>query len=332
MRSSTRLLTLAGIVAAALVGALVAAVVLWRMDDAAVEPFPEAVAEIEAETRVVPRTALFGDSVRAQVDVVLDETRVDPASVQVAADFDPFAVVGSPRTERRDAGDSVHLRTTYVLRCVSGACVPSAQSEEFEFPPVRVTYATPSEQDVSESSTSAGWQSVLLYSRFASEGVGADDVAQPWQADLVSLPAVSYRRPPELLVAALLTAAALLVLAGAGLAYLAWPRREPAPAPEPEPEPEPVALLSPLEQALVLLEQSIRVDGAAGQRRALELVAEELELAEWGDRELARTARTLAWSEEPPPIEQTTSLAARVRTSLPAPEEPSLNGDGGAAA
>jgi hypothetical protein len=91
-----------------------------------------------------------------------------------------------------------------------------------------------------------------------------------------------------------------------------------------------VRVLSPLEQALELLEDSIRVNGAAEQRRALEQVAEQLELSEWGDSKLAREARVLAWSEDVPPVEQTTSLAARVRDVLPEVEEPSENGDGSA--
>ena len=102
-----------------------------------------------------------------------------------------------------------------------------------------------------------------------------------------------------------------------------WPGPRACAEPEPELEPElpPAPPLSPLEQALILLEQSIRVDGAADQRRALELVAEELELADWGDRDLARTARALAWSEGVPPANETTQLAARVRTALPLEEE-----------
>ena len=87
-------------------------------------------------------------------------------------------------------------------------------------------------------------------------------------------------------------------------------------------------VLSPLEQALVLLEQSIRTNGAAAQRRALEQVAEQLELSDWGDAQLAREARVLAWSEDVPPVEETTSLAARVRSVLPEVEEPEENGDG----
>jgi hypothetical protein len=39
----------------------------------------------------------------------------------------------------------------------------------------------------------------------------------------------------------------------------------------------------------------------------------------------------LAWSEDVPPVELTTRLAARVRSALPVVEEPSENGDGNGA-
>jgi hypothetical protein len=326
-----RMLLVAGLAVAALAGALVAAFVLWQGNEVPAEALPEQAAEIEAETSFSARTAFFGDTVLAHVDVVLDTTQVDPESIRVAADFAPFELIGRLARRRRDAGDTAHVRTTFVLRCLSGACVPAADAERLEFAPGRIQFAAPSEQGVNESSLPVQWPSVIVYPRF-DEGLtgGADAISQPWRADLLSLPPVSYRRAPGLVAALLLSAAALLVVGGIGLAYLAWPRRTPAPPPEPEPEPEPVETLSPLELALVLLEQSIRTDGAADQRRALELVAEELELADWGDRDLARTARALAWSEEVPPIDETTRLAARVRTALPARDEPSENGAGGA--
>jgi hypothetical protein len=328
--SRERLLTVAGVVAAALVGGLVAAFVLLRGEDQPGGPIPEATAEIEAEAILQARSAFFGDTVLAHVDVLLDKTRVDPESVRVAADFSPFERIGQPESRRRASGDSAYVRTTFVLRCLSGACVPAADSERFQFPPARVAFAAPSDQgEVNESSLRVQWPSVIVYPRFDEELTGGGDaVSPPWRADLLTLPDVSYRRAPGLVVASFLSAAALLVLVGIGLAYLAWPRREPAPPPEPEPEPLPVQTLSPLEVALALLEQSIRTDGAADQRRALELVAEELELADWGDRDLARTARALAWSEEVPPTEETSRLAARVRTALPVRDEPSQNGDG----
>jgi hypothetical protein len=65
---------------------------------------------------------------------------------------------------------------------------------------------------------------------------------------------------------------------------------------------------------LLLLELSERVDGAGDQRRALERVAEEL--ARRGETELARAARTLAWSEAPPGTEQTIEFAASARSKV----------------
>jgi hypothetical protein len=327
-----RILMVAGVAAAALVGGLVAAFVLLGGDEQTAGPIPEAVAEIEAEAVLPARAAFFGDTMLAHVDVLLDKTRVDPESVRVAADFSPFERIGRPERTRRDSGESSYVRATFVLRCLSGACVPAADQERFQFPPARIAFAAPSDEGaVNESSLRVQWPSVIVYPRFDEELTGeADANSQPWRADLLSLPSVSYRRAPALVAAVFLSAAALLLFGGIGLAYLAWPRREPAPPPEPEPEPVPLQILSPLEVALALLEQSIRTDGAEDQRRALELVAEELELADWGDRDLARTARALAWSEEVPPTEETTQLAARVRTALPALEEPSENGDGSA--
>jgi hypothetical protein len=111
-----------------------------------------------------------------------------------------------------------------------------------------------------------------------------------------------------------LVLAVLLAAGGAALAYVALPRRAP-PEPEPEPEPEPVIVLTPLEQALELLEDASRADGVEDRRRALELVAEVLDL---DHPELARSARTLAWSEDDPEVEQTSGLATRVRGTIDA--------------
>ena len=326
-----RRLALVALVAAGVALGLVALSVVRSEDES---PQPDAAAELadlEAQVTLEPAVALFGDTVLAHVDVVLDEARVEPESVRVAAAFAPFVVVGPPRRLRRDAGDTVYLRRTFALRCLSATCVPSGESARYEFPPARVRFT---ETGVDAADGSVGvvttpLPSVRVYSRFTALGAGTDRGSTPWEVDLLSLPAASYRMAPSLLVALLLSGAALAGIVGVFLGYLAWPPRVPQAEPEPEPELPPPPPLSPLEQALILLEQSIRVDGAADQRRALELVAEELELADWGDRDLARTARALAWSEGVPPAKETTRLAARVRTALPREEEHAeLNGNG----
>ena len=324
-----RLLSVAGLAAAVAV-LLVALFVIRSGDDQRPEAGAAAeIADIEAEATLSPAVALFGDTVLAHVDVLLDRTRVDPESVRVGAEFAPFEIIGPARRLRRDAGDSTYLRRTFVLRCLSGTCVPSGESARYEFPHARIRFTETNVDDADASAITIPIPSVRVYSRFTALGAGTDTGPTPWVVDLLSLPAASYRIAPGLLMALLLSIAALATIAGVFLGYRAWPQRVLEPEPEPEPELPPAPPLSPLEQALILLEQSIRVDGAADQRRALELVAEELELADWGDRDLARTARALAWSQGVPPANETTRLAARVRTALPREEERAdLNGNG----
>ena len=306
----------AAVAVAAVVGALAVALVASNRDEAAFpQPQFEDGSGIEARAAFSPRIVLFGDTVRAHVDVMVDTTRVDPDSVRIASDFSPWRIVGNPERARRAAGETAHVRSTFVLRCLTSNCVLSGQSARLEFPPARITFTGAGDEPADRSSIDASWPVLLVYSRFATANLAADDEPSAWQADLVSLPAASYRLSPGTLMTVLISGAVLAFFAAAGLAYVAWPRRAP-PAPEPEPEPEPEPVLSPLEQALLLLEESVRVNGAADQRRALELVAEELELAEWGDPTLARAARALAWSEDIPPVHETTGLAARVRAAL----------------
>lgn len=309
------------------VGAVVATFVLWQRADVQGAADEEPLVAIEADATIAPRVVLFGDTVFANVDVVLDPERVDPGSVRVAVDFAPFEVVGRPERRRLSSRSGVALRTTYALRCLTGACVPSQRSATYELEPVRISFAGRGAETVDDVPLAAPLPAVHVYSRFAAISSRSEGDSTPWRADLLSLPAASYRLAPRSLVALLLAAAALLAAGSVTVAAVAWPRRRPLPPP-PEPEPEPVHVPSPLEQALAFLERSLREDGGGDQRRALELVAEELELAEWGDRELARAARALAWSEDVPPVGETTRLAARVRDALPREQGSPENGNG----
>ena len=234
--------------------------------------------------------------------------------------FAPFAIVGPPRRLRRDAGDTVYLRRTFALRCLSATCVPSGESARYEFPPARIRFT---EAGVEAAETSADVVTtpmpfVRVYSRFTAIGrrnrprICALGGRPPLPAGSVvpDRPGAPRRLAPRRR-SARRAGRCLPRISGLASARAAGRSRSPSPSSRPPPP------LSPLEQALILLEQSIRVDGAADQRRALELVAEELELADWGDRDLARTARALAWSEGVPPANETTRLAARVRTALP---------------
>lgn len=311
--SRSRILMVLALAAAAAAIALVVVLVAWQRQDAAPPP-SERLPAITARAAITPRIVLFGDTVRARVDVVLDRARVDPDSVRVAAAFSPWEIVGDLERARRDAGSMTYLRTTYVLRCLTSPCLPAGETMQLEFDPARVTFAPAGEKGrEARDSMRLDWPVLAVYSRFASASFeGRAALATPWRAELVTFPAASHRAPPGLVLALLLGGGALFAVAGATLVYLAWPRRAPvAPA---EPEAPPLPRLTPLQQALALLEDAARTDGAEDRRRSLELVAEALN--EWGDDELARSARVLAWSEDEPAVEDTTGLAARVRATL----------------
>ena len=336
-----QLLPVAGLVAIALaVAVAVVGVASLRGADepSAVAPLPDDVVPtdglpgsglpeegIVAHGVLEPRIILFGDTIRARVDVLLDRTKVDPASVRVSTEFLPWEIVGQQIRVRRDSPSSTYLRTTFTLRCTGSPCLPSNESSALEFNPARVSYAAagaPQPAGARESLPVA-FPVLLVYSRFAAANLDGPAASSsiPWRADLDSFPAATYRFSPGLLLAVLLGLAAVLVVAGVALAYIAIPRRTHVPEPEPEPEPEPVVVLTPLEQALELLEDASRADGAEDRRRALELVAEVLDL---DHPDIARAARTLAWSEDDPLVEQTSGLATRVRTTI----DTTTNGNG----
>ena len=98
---------------------------------------------IEAMGTLTPRITLFGDTILAQVDVVLDRRRVDPESVRVGTAFLPWEVIGQPVRVRRDAGANTHLRTSFLLRCTGSPCAPANDSSALDFGATRVSYAAP---------------------------------------------------------------------------------------------------------------------------------------------------------------------------------------------
>ena len=262
---------------------------------------------VSARTSVSDRIVAFGDTITARVDVALDLRQIDPDAVKVRSTFGAWRRIGIARLTREDAGSSSHLRVTYVLRCAKQACVPERDTLPFDFPPARVEFVN---RAGGRGALRADWPLVTLHTR-----LGTSDLANasPWRVDVSSPPEPSYRLSPGLLVALLLGAAVALLAGGGALAYAGWPRR--VEEPEPEPEPEPEVRLTPLEQALELLEDAARANGAGAERRSLELVAEVL--GERGEEDgLAASARALAWSPTPPLPDDTRRLATRVRAAL----------------
>ena len=304
----SRRLAVSGVTALAAAMVVTTAFLLFRGESRRDDPIPR---RLQAEGTLAPRIVLFGDTVRAHVDVTLDRRRVDPNSVKVRASFKEWRRVGPARVDRSDAGSTTYLRVEYVLRCLQQNCPPARDVRPFEFDPATVSYVDRDTEEPEPEALEVFWPRLIVNTR-----IGPGDLAvagRPWRADVATVPEPSYRASPRLLVSALAAAALVLALAGIVLTWLGWPRRQPAPLPAPPPEPE--FLLTPLEQALELLEDAARADGAADQRRSLELVAEVL--AQRGDEDgLAPAARELAWSPVPPPPEASRDLAIRVRAKL----------------
>ena len=307
--TARRLWLSAGLLAVAVVAA--GAVLLAARDSGDAGSSP--VRALRAQGTITPRIAVFGDTIRAQVDVTLDRRRVDPDSVRVRAAFKEWRRVGTDRLVRSDAGSTTHLRALYVLRCLKLPCTPGRDTIVFDFDPAEVEFEDRVGGTSKRASLAVSWPRVVIHTRITPGDLTAQ--ASPYRADLATVPTPSYRMSPGWLLALVIAAAVLLALAGIALAYFGWPRRVAEPEPEPEPEPARDPELSPLEQALELLENAASANGAADQRRSLELVAEVL--SERGEDDgLVRTARELAWSPTPPPVEATKGLATRVRAAL----------------
>ena len=287
-------------------GALAAAGLAFLLlrDDPAAE---SGLRPLRARATLSDRIVVFGDTLRARVDLAVDLRHVDPSSVKVRTGFDPWRRVGPIETTRTDAGSSSHVRVTYVLRCLKQPCVPERDTLPFEFEPARIEFHN---RAGGRGALRAPFPRLVVHTRIQPGDLAT---AAPWRLDVTSVPEPSYRAAPALLIA-LLAAGGLVLLAGGGaLAYAGWPRRHVEPEPEPEPEPE--LLPTPLEQALALLEDAARANGAGAERRSLELVAEVL--AERGEEDgLAEAARALAWSPTAPGPDKTKRLAARVREAL----------------
>jgi hypothetical protein len=298
------------VVVAAVVGGALTAALVSGGGGGGTSPTPK---PIEGRATLSPSIAFFGDTVAARVDVTLDRSRVHPGSVRVQADFTPWKPVTAPRRVRRDESATTYIGTTFLLRCLEITCTSPGDTSVQDFGRASVSYVAKDTAGGKPHVLHVPWPQLVVDSRYAQNTVkAAGGRAAAWEADLRSLPAVSYAISPGLLFALLLAGSLVLVLGAGGLAYAARP---PAARPAPvRPQAPTAPVLTPLERALSLLEVTDRLDGAGDQRRALECVAEEL--AKQGDSKLARAARALAWSEQAPATEDTNGVAASARSRL----------------
>ncbi len=272
---------------------------------------------LTATATLDPTVHVFAEPVTATVEVVVDTEELDPDRVRIETDFLPYDVKAESDS-REDRGRLAVLRREFVLRCLRLDCIPevlpSAAGEAetgrgerraMRLRAARVVYE--GEDGEKRVLQKAAWPEVVSVSRLKQSDVPQFD-RFIFKTGVTPLAGPDYRISPTALGLGLLAAAlALLVLPAAVLVrWLRARRPEPVLAEEPE--------LTPLEQALLLVEWANGRENGAERRGALEVLAVELDAVERTD--LARSARRLAWSAAAPSPEGADDLVADVRSAL----------------
>jgi hypothetical protein len=278
---------------------------------------------VAASRTLTPSVHLFGDTVRARVDVVVDRDHLDPDRVRLEAEFPPYERVGELEVERRDYDRYTRLRYDMALRCLGLPCLagavspgitpaggaPEARRAEkvYRFRPAHVYYDAPG-QGKPRHLKRVWWPRLESLTRISPSEPGLTFALRtPFRTTISSMPGLTYRVSPTLLGTALLLAAALvLVLPGRFAWSWAHARRTPAPVEE---APE----LTPLERALALVEQARESVDGEDRRKALEVLAVELDASSRDDQ--AEQARQLAWSPSKPSPDAAGALVESVRRS-----------------
>jgi hypothetical protein len=282
----TRLaLAAAGVVLA--VAVVVGAVLAGRDDEELAAPALRGEV-LSTATSFSPQAHLFGERVRARLDILFDRTRIPAETVRANPRLAPYTVVARKET-RESLGPIGRVRYDLTLECVTRRCL-APKGGAFTFPRTGIEYKPRAAAVQDPLTASVEWPALRVASR-----VGTGELeGLELQADVRELPPLSYRVGPDTVRVAGYSLAVLFGLLGAALLAqaLALPdliraalaRRR--------------ARLSPLRRALILVQRATKDGPRAESRRALERLA--VELRETEERDLARTATGLAWRRRDP--------------------------------
>jgi hypothetical protein len=282
---------------AALVVLVVAAVgfLAWRAWESAEEG--SLLEPIAVTGTITPAQHLFGDPLRARVDVVLDSERVDPDSVRVRVNFAPYRPLAPPRRLESSAGQIKRIRFDYRLACLGYRCLPVGQ-RTFDLRGATVEYRSRGTPEV--RTEQIDWPPI--------RAAGRIQATRLWEArmraDYRDLGTPTYRVSPWLVQ---LVALALAVLF-AGAAAILVLRRLPLERLAERLGLKTVDRRTPLERALARVHETAERPDEG--RRALERLAYELRLAR--RPELAGAASRLAWSREFPADGRLTALSGEI--------------------
>lgn len=236
---------------------------------------------------LAPEQHLFGDAVRARVEIIVDKERVDPDSAELGANFDPYRELRPVEVSRSDDGSTAKLRYDYVLGCLVSRCLPRGTGR-VQLGGVAVNYLRRGES-VPDTAT-IEWVPIRAAGR-----IDPNELEQAaLRSDLRDLPSASYSVSPRTVE---LVALVLAVLFAVGAAILIL-RLLPLDRLATRLGARFVDKRSPLEQALALVRESSASGSAEDERRALERLS--VELRRIRNPALAEDASRLAWSSGQP--------------------------------
>lgn len=246
-----------------------------------------------------PEQHLFGDPVRARVEVILDAKRIDPETVKLRVNFAPYRPLRSPSRVETTAGAITRLEFSYVLGCMTYRCLPYGQ-RDFSLHSATLEYRR----------RGSGGAQTLEVDWPSLEATGRISATRLWEArlraDYRELGAMSYTLPPRqvgvvALVLSILFGAAALILILRLLPLARIAERLGL---------KTVDTRTSLELALARVRDAAAAERPDEGRRALERLAQELRRVR--SPELARAASRLAWSRTVPADGRLTALSTEV--------------------
>jgi hypothetical protein len=254
---------------------------------------------IAVNATLSPEQHLFGDPIRARVEVILDSKRIDPDTVKLRGSFAPYRPLRPVERTESTAGDVTHLRFDYRLACLGFRCLPkgqrrfdlrnatieyrsragaASQTEEIDWPTLNVTGRIPATRF---------WEAELR-SEFRDVGPPTYRVSPTSVAFVALVLAVGFGAAALILILRLLPLARIAERLGLRM----------------------VDRRSPLERALARVHETAAAERPDEGRRALERLAQELRRAR--NAELAGAASQLAWSRQFPADGRLTALTGEV--------------------
>ncbi|HEV8688548.1 MAG TPA: hypothetical protein VGQ84_14795 [Gaiellaceae bacterium] len=261
-----------------------------------------------ARTSLYPHSQLFGGSVEARLELLVDRDVVDPDEIVVRASFAPYQAARAAQIDRVDIERLTRIRYSFRLECFQEACLPGSNGKKV----FRFTWA---QVRAGGWTMRPSWPALVVASRLRDppynttnpnlrdRRFGKPNAGLDWRAE-VGVLQPTWRIDPTLATAVLFalalmlvgTSLSLLTVAQPGAAKRLWRRRR---------------RLTPLERALLVLERASERGVVEEHRIALDDLATQLRAL--GARELAGDAYALAWDEAPPSLDRTAGVSNRAR-------------------